>query len=105
MTEEQTPFEAFTSDATKRATLAAFLKDPVIVEAMDIADDVMRPRAGEATDGNQPLSISKFHQSAGAERFAHLLTMLTKAPIERKAPVVRSLAKTLDDLPKTPDQP
>lgn len=98
-TTEETPETQFTNDATKRARLLALLSDPVMQEAMDIADDSMRPKAGEASDTNQPLSIALFHQSAGASKFQSKLHNLTKEKTLRAKVEPRALAKSLDDLP------
>ena len=98
-TTEETPFDKFTADAPKRAQLLALLDNPVMREAMDLVDDSMRPKAGNSTDSNQPLSIAKFHQSAGANEFITKLRGLTKERLKRKPVEVRSLAKSADDLP------
>jgi hypothetical protein len=100
MTDEKTPAENFNSDATRRTRLAALLADPVLVEAIDIADDIMRPKAGSITDSNQSLTVAKFHQSAGANEFVRLLKFLTKVPVERTLVKIKTLASTLEDLPK-----
>lgn len=93
------PHYRFTSDATKRATLLALLSDPILQEAMDIADDMLRPKSGTAADANQPLSIAKFHQSAGANEFVKILRGMTKTPVEPVKLTPRRLAKSVDDLP------
>ena len=101
-TDDPTPQQQFTSDATKRARLKALLADPILQEAIDIADDMMRPRTGTTADANQPLTVAKFHQSAGANEFVRLLHSFTK---EMRAPTkleARRLAKSEDDLPKQP---
>jgi hypothetical protein len=99
MTPEDTPEIKFTNDAVKRARLLTLLDDPVMREAMDIVDDSMRPKAGGASDTNQPLSIALFHQSAGASTFQAKLQSLTKERIERKKVEPKALAKSIDDLP------
>lgn len=91
--------QQFTSDAVKRARLKAILADPILQEAIDIADDLMRPRTGTTADANQPLTVAKFHQSAGANEFVRLLNSFTK---EMRTPTkldARRLAKAIDDLP------
>ena len=100
MNTEETPESRFTNDAVKRGRLLTLLSDPVMQEAMDIADDNMRPKAGAAADTNQPLSIALFHQSAGASAFQAKLTSLTKERIRREKVEPRGLAKSIDDLPK-----
>lgn len=99
--EEPSAYEKFVSDAVKRARLKAILADPILEEAMDIADDLMRPRCGTPADANQPLTVAKFHQSAGANEFVRHLTKLTKEFVKPTAPTPRRLAKSEDDLPKT----
>ena len=101
MTPDETPEVKFTNDAVKRGRLLALLSDPVMQEAMDIADDAMRPKSQDATDGNQFLTIAKFHQSAGANEFMGRLRNLTKEKLRREKVEPRGLAQTLDDLPKT----
>lgn len=99
MSDDPTPQQQFTSDAVKRARLKALLEDPILQEAIDIADDLMRPRTGTTADANQPLTVAKFHQSAGANEFVRLLTSFTK---EMRIPAKlesRKLAKVIDDLP------
>lgn len=100
---EPTPFELFAQDATKRAQLFALLRDPVLAEAMEIANDLMRPKAGGSTETNQPLTIAKFHQSAGADEYQRLLKLLTKTPVERKPLKGRQLASSLEEIPLTKD--
>lgn len=99
--EEPTPLERFTADATKRARLYALLRDPVMEEAMTLAEDAMRPRTGTAADANQPLSIAKFHQSAGASDFVQRLRGLVKEPRVATKLTPRRLAKSEADLPPT----
>ena len=102
MSDDPTPQQQFTTDAVKRARLRTLLADPVLQEAMDIADDLMRPRTGTTADANQPLTVAKFHQSAGANEFVRLLNFFTK---ETRIPTkleARRLAKSEDDLPKQP---
>ena len=65
-TEEPTDYEKFVGDAVKRATLKAILANPFLEEAIGITDDLMRPRTNTPADSNQPLTVAKFHQSAGA---------------------------------------
>jgi len=74
----ETPETRFTNDAVKRGRLLALLSDPVMQEAMDIVDDIMRPKSGGAADTNQLLSTALFHQSAGAGEFQKKLVNLTK---------------------------
>ena len=99
ITPDDTPHSRFTNDASKRATLLALLSDPILQEAMDIADDMLRPKSGTAADANQPLSIAKFHQSAGANEFVKILRGMTKVPQEPVKLQPRRLAKSVDDLP------
>lgn len=99
--EEPTAKERFLNDAAKRAHLYTLLRDPVLAEAMDIAEDELRPRVGTAADGNQPLSIAKFHQSAGASEFRNKLGLLTREPKPVAKLTGKKLATSIDDLPKT----
>lgn len=101
--EEPTAVERFTTDATKRAHLYALLRDPILVEAMDIAQELMRPKAGTPADANHVLAVSKFQQSAGADEFLRQLKSLSRERKEVVKPTIKQLAKTLDDLPKTPE--
>jgi len=100
MTDEKTPAERFNEDPNRRTRLAALLADPVLAEAMDIVDDMLRPKAGSATDSNQPLTVAKFHQSAGANEFVKLLKVMTRVPVTRTPVKVKSLASSIEDLPK-----
>lgn len=100
MTEEPTDHEKFVSDAVKRARLKALLADPILEEAMRIADDLMRPRTNTPADANQPLTVAKFHQSAGANEFVRQLSAMTRERKEVVKPTPRRFAKTEDDLPK-----
>ena len=99
--QEPTAYEKFVGDAHKRAHLKAILSDPILEEAMGIADDLMRPRCNTLADSNQPLTVAKFHQSAGANQFVEMLTRMTKEQAVVQRPIPRRLAKTEDDLPKT----
>lgn len=99
--EEPTPLDRFTADATKRAALYALMRDPVLAEAMEIAEDEMRPKAGTTTDTNQALTIAKFHQSAGASQFILSLHRMTRTPREVVRVTGKKLATSLADLPPT----
>ncbi len=101
MNEEPTDYERFVSDAVKRARLKAILADPILEEAMRIADDLMRPRTNTPADANQPLTVAKFHQSAGANEFVQRLNAMTREQKVVVRPIPRRFAKTEDDLPKT----
>jgi len=100
-TDEPTARDRFVSDAMKRAYLLSILRDPVVQEALDIAEDMLRPRCGTPADANQPLSIARFHQSAGANEFVKNLRELTREPKDVVKLSVKRLAKSADDLPTT----
>ena len=97
--DEPTPLERFTSDATKRAALYALLRTPVLEEAMEIAEDEMRPKTGTPADTNQALTIAKFHQSAGVSQFILALHRLTRTPKDPVKLTGKRLAASLADLP------
>lgn len=99
MNDDPTDYERFTSDATKRAQLKALLADPVLQEAMEIADDLMRPKCNTPADGNQPIAIAKFHQSAGVNQFLTKLRDMTRVQKELVKPAIKKFAKTAADLP------
>jgi hypothetical protein len=98
--EEPTPYDNFVSDANKRARLKALLEEPVLKEAMDIAEDLLRPRCGTPADANQALSIAKFHQSAGVNEFLKRLKDLTREQKLVTKLSVKKFATSIDDLPK-----
>lgn len=102
--EDPTPLDRFTSDATKRAALYALLRDPVLTEAMEVAEDEMRPKTGTPADTNQALTIAKFHQSAGVSQFIIALHRMTREPKAPVRPTVRRMATSIDDLPKSDNQ-
>jgi hypothetical protein len=97
--DELTPRQRFLADATKRAHLYTLLRDPVLEEAMDLAEDEMRPRTNTVADSNQAIAIAKFHQSAGVSAYRADLKELTKEKREVVKPSVQKMARTLDDLP------
>lgn len=97
---DPTPFESFVLDPVKRDRLKAILSDPLFTEAVNIVDDMMSPKAGAATDSNQPLTIARFHQCAGANEFQQKLKSLTKEAAERKPLTPRKLAERPEDLPE-----
>lgn len=99
--DELTPRQRFLADATKRARLYTLLRDPVMEEAMGIAEDEMRPRTNTVADTNQFLTVAKFHQSAGVSAFVKDLKDLTKEQREAVKPTVKKMAKSLEDLPPT----
>lgn len=100
-TEEPTDYEKFVGDATKRAALKALLANPILEEAMTLADELMRPHCGTPADANQALTVAKFHQSAGAHEFMKKLDIMTREPKQVVRPAPRRLAQSEDDLPKT----
>lgn len=99
-TTEDTPASIFASDAAKRNHLAAVLSDPVLQEALDIAEDLMAPKAGTQADAVPAVAAARFHQVAGANDLLKNLKTLTREPSKKAAPKVKSLARTIDDLPK-----
>ncbi len=99
-TEEKTDEQLFTENADKRTRLKALLADPLLVEAFGIAEDLMRPKVGGKEDGNHPLALAKYYQSAGADEFQNKLRRLTREHVKTKPLKGIQLAKTEDDLPK-----
>lgn len=97
---DPTPFELFSLDPVRRDRMKAILADPLFTEAVNIVDDLMSPKAGATTDSNQPLTIARFHQCAGANEFQKHLKSLTREPVERRSVTPRKLAETADDLPE-----
>ena len=97
---EDTPAFVFASDTAKRGRLATLLNDPVLQEAIDIAEDLMSPKAGTQADMVPAVAAARFHQVAGANDLLKNLKNLTREPKKTVAPKVKGLAKTLDDLPK-----
>jgi hypothetical protein len=97
---EDTPAVVFAKDAVRRDNLAAILDNPVFREAVDLAKDMMAPKAGTQADAVPAIAAARFHQVAGAKDLLDNLRMLTREP--KKAPVARSprLARSIDDLPK-----
>ena len=97
---EDTPAFIFASDTARRGRLATLLNDPVLREALDIAEDQMEPKVGTQADMVPAVAAARFHQVAGANDLLKNLKNLTREPKKTVAPKVKGLAKTLDDLPK-----
>lgn len=95
-------FTLFAKDTGRREHLKGILADPVLSEAIEIIKDLMEPKTGGQADAVPAMAASYFHQSAGAGLFRRKLRELTREPVEKKAPKLKSLAKSIDDLPKTP---
>jgi hypothetical protein len=100
MNTEDTPATKFVKDVSRRNHLAAILLDPVFREALDIAEDLMGPQTGTQADAVPAIAAAKFHQMAGANELVKKLHVLTREPAKQVAPKIRSLARTLEDLPK-----
>lgn len=98
---EDTPATLFAKDPARRTRLAEILNDPVFREALDIAEDQMKPQAATQADAVPAIAASRFHQVAGANDLVKKLQNLTREPKKVKAPTTPRLARTLDDLPKT----
>ena len=92
--------EEFTKDPAKRDALIRALADPALVEAMAIVEEMMEPKIGGSADAAPAMAASYYHQVAGANYFRKKLRDLTREPVERKVPKMRSLAKTIEDVPK-----
>lgn len=93
-------YDEFTKDTARREALAKALADPTLVEAFDIVRELMEPKTGGQADAAPAMAASYFHQVAGANYFRRKLRDMTREPVERKAPRVKTLAKTIDDLPQ-----
>lgn len=100
MTPEDTPAARFAKDASRRAGLATLLDLPVFREALAIAEGQMGPQTGTQADAVPAIAAARFHQLAGANELVKRLNALTREPVKQAAPKGRSLARTLDDLPK-----
>lgn len=94
-------FTQFAKNPAKRDQLTKVLSDPALVEAMEIAEELMEPKTGTQADAVPAMAASYFHQVAGANHFRKKLREMTREPVEKKTPKVRTLAKSEDDLPKT----
>lgn len=92
--------EEFTKDPARRDALTRILTDPIFVEAVEIVKEMMEPQKGTQADAAPAMAASYFHQVAGASYFRRKLKELTRETVEKKTPKVRTLAKTIDDLPK-----
>jgi hypothetical protein len=100
MNTEDTPATKFAKDVSRRNHLAAILMDPVLQEALDIAEDQMGPQTGTQADAVPAVAAAKFHQMAGANELVKKLHALTREPAKQTSPKLRSFARTLEDLPK-----
>lgn len=92
--------EEFIKDPARREALAKALADPALVEAIEIVKEMMEPKTGTQADAAPAMAASYYHQVAGASHFRKKLRDLTREPAVSKTPKIRSLAKTIDDLPK-----
>jgi hypothetical protein len=90
---------AFAKDPAKRSALAEVLRTPILIEALDIVDELMEPQTGTQAEVAPAVAAAKYHQIAGAAEQIKKLKSLTKEPKEQKAPKLKSLARTIDDLP------
>ena len=99
-TTEDTPAFIFASNTAKRGHLATLLNDPVLQEAIGIAEDQMAPKTGTQADMVPAYAAARFNQVAGANDLLKHLKNLTREPSKTPAPKVKNLAKSLDDLPK-----
>ena len=98
-----TPDEAFlkfAKDPGRRESLAKILENPDLKEAFAIVEALMEPKIGGQADAAPAMAASYYHQVAGANHFRKKLRDLTREPIEKKVPKLKTLAKTIDDLPK-----
>jgi len=93
-------FQQFVKDPGRREKLAAALADPVLQEAFALVEELMEPKTGTQADAAPAMAASYFHQVAGANYFRRKLRDLTREPTVPKTPKLRTLAKTVDDLPK-----
>lgn len=90
--------EDFQKNAPLQARLADILADPAFQAAVSAIKDATEPRAGE-NDRDPVRKSALFDQRAGMNLLLTRLSLLTKPIVERKVPQMRSLAKTVDDLP------
>lgn len=95
-----TPEESFSKDAGRRKALAEALANPILVEAFAIVEELMEPKANTQAEAVPSMAAALYHQVAGANYFRRKLRDLTREPAEKKTPKLRTLAKTVDDLPK-----
>ncbi len=93
-------FQKFAKDTSRRERLAKALADPTLQEAFALVEELMEPKTGTQADAAPAMAASYFHQVAGANYFRRKLRDLTREPVEKKTPKGRTLAKTVDDLPR-----
>lgn len=101
MTAEE-KFIQFAKDPGRRERLAEILSDPVMADAVDIVEELMEPRIGTQADAAPAMAAAYFQQVAGANHFRKKLRELTREPVVKQTPRGKSLANSVDDLPKQP---
>lgn len=91
--------EEFQKNGPLQARLTEILADPAFQTAVSAIKDATEARAGD-NDRDPVKKAALYDQRAGMNLLLARLNTLTKPPVERKAPQVRGLAKTIDDLPQ-----
>lgn len=77
----------FQNDPDRREKLAALLKNPVLLEALDVLKDEMEANADLAvTLANPVVSAHRYHQNAGANHVVKGLSRLA-APVKEITPL------------------
>lgn len=91
----------FQSDPELRLALRRLLDDPTFQTAVSlIKDEEFEPAPG-LPSGDTVKKVSLFDQRAGVNLLLKRLNDLTHTVQERKPLTVKSLAKSVDDLPQT----
>lgn len=89
----------FQKNPLNRTRLAEVLADPVMQIALMVAKESFDAKIDANTDTSQVLTISRYHQQAGANKFLTVLKALTDEPKQERPLVGRKLATSLEDLP------
>lgn len=93
----------FRTNPDKRKALRQLLDSPVFREAVALVKESLEPKINEPAV-NTVRKVSLFDNRAGMNALLDQLELFTTAPQERKAPRIRELAKTVDDLPNQPEE-
>ena len=92
--------EDYQRDPAKREALKHLMESPEFVHAVTAAKLIMEPKVLESTDASPVLAASKYQQLAGANELLKRMYLLTKDPVVRKQPTLKSLARSREDLPQ-----
>lgn len=81
-----------------RKKLASVLKDPVLIEALEVLKEELDAYPGGVAESNPVVAAARYQQIAGVNHVLKGLTRLTKTPETRKAPREKSLPLKPEDL-------